>query len=514
VQQNATTVLDVGSQSVTVPANSSLMVDMTHSWSNYNCWGIGGAYGDPSNLYYLVSKLTDGSQVVDTKYTRFGFREFRTSGGNFYLNNTQIYLQDGGAIWSSYSGYSGIMSRPYLFRAFNSYRQANCNIIRNFSPACHTYFDLADEMGMLCEDQWITDAWMGSHLTRLPGGDPKDPVWIKHVEDEYKQWVENDYNHPSVVMWSSNNEVFAVSDPSITDALDTFIGFQSLIQSVDLSGRPVNSHGNQAYRTDTRFQVVSMHYPYLPLLDNWQTVYGGRPVQLGEFYAGESTRCDMSRSTNSETAASAETTMADNYTYQINYARNRNLPSIGMHNLLQQGFFCSASLDKMGPWSDIFHQPLSSYTDYWWDEYIPVIWPSQSGIGYRPLNVSARSAGPINWFDPTRVESTPNKVFDAAKNSFRSMPALKSTLPPEVIVTVINGANVNVFVTPLDNQPVSPFGVKADSAGKAWIVIKMAGRYRVSAIVNGQTLTTDINTSEWNTSVTPGYSYIQSITLQ
>ena len=376
VQSGGTTVLTVGSQVVGVPANSTAVAEMTQSWSSYNAWAIGGSYGDPANLYFLKSQLVSSSTLVDTSYTRFGFREFRTSGGYFYLNNSLIYLQDGGAAWGTPG--NALTARPWLFRFFKTYREANCNIVRNFSPCFNVYFDVADEMGMLCENQWEIDGpWEYSGELRTPGGDPYDPVWSANVKNEYQQWVEKDYNHPSVVMWSSNNEVFAgeghvnpVPTAHSSFVVDKFIEFHQLIHSVDQSNRPVDSHGNQGHRFDTRFEIVNLHYPYAPNFQNWQSLYGGRPTIVGEFWPGQECWSDMARSPDPVRAAQCRDYCANQYELGINGMKSYDVPGIMPHNLLSVGYFCSASLGEMGPWADLFKNPLTLYTDYWWDERV------------------------------------------------------------------------------------------------------------------------------------------------
>jgi hypothetical protein len=277
--------------------------------------------------------------------------------------------------------------------------------------------------------------------------------------------------------------------------VDRFVAFGHALNQEDPT-RPITFHGieNGGYCTKRDdIQIVNLHYPPRDQLADWRKTFGGRPVILGEFYAGEGVRCDQSRNPDPAAAGEAEDIMAKYYADEINYAKGRDLPGIMVHNLMQQGFFCPSSREKLGPWADRFKDPLTQYTSFWWGETVRADWPAESGEGFRPRMVSC-VWGPINFFDPKRVERTPNKVFDAIAGAFRPMPPLAATLPPEVVVEVPGGAGVNVMMAPLDGQPGGPVGVKADANGRAWFALDLPGRYRVTAEVEGRVLAAAVAT--------------------
>jgi len=76
------------------PFPSSALQDgrfaFTEKWKPDKLWDI----HTPQNQYHVTLSLLDaGGQAVDTSHpTAFGFREFWTSGRDFYLNGTRLFL--------------------------------------------------------------------------------------------------------------------------------------------------------------------------------------------------------------------------------------------------------------------------------------------------------------------------------------------------------------------------------------------------------------------------------------
>src|SRR5208282_6288566 len=86
VLDGTTTALSLPSQQVVIAPGASTQLDITAPWSNPHLW----THLDP-HLYYLETTTSVGTGQ-DQLQTRFGFREFWTQNGRFYLNGTPINL--------------------------------------------------------------------------------------------------------------------------------------------------------------------------------------------------------------------------------------------------------------------------------------------------------------------------------------------------------------------------------------------------------------------------------------
>ena len=152
------------------------------------------------NLYGAIVSLNAGKKVLDTKYTRFGWRQFTINGQEFLLNGKPIVLK--GDSWH----FMGVpqMTRRYAWGWFKVLKDANANAVRfHAQPYPSFYLDVADEMGICVLDE--TGIWSSD-------GGPKmdsDDYWVycrKHVKD----LVMRDRNHPAVFGWSVCNETLPV----------------------------------------------------------------------------------------------------------------------------------------------------------------------------------------------------------------------------------------------------------------------------------------------------------------
>ena len=152
-------------------------------------------------LYGAIINLdADKKLTPDTKYTRFGWRQFTIRGHELLLNGEPIVLK--GDSWH----FMGVpqMTRRYAWGWYKMLKDANANAVRlHAQPYPSFYLDVADEFGICVLPE--TGIWSSD-------GGPKmdsDDYWVyckKHVKD----MVLRDRNHPSVFGWSVCNETLPV----------------------------------------------------------------------------------------------------------------------------------------------------------------------------------------------------------------------------------------------------------------------------------------------------------------
>ena len=203
-------------------------------------------------LYQLDSR-TDG----DSTRTRFGMREFRSDSKTkrFYLNGQMRYLRgtnitlhrffedpDRGALpWDEAWVRRLLVDIP---------RQMHWDSMRFcIGPVPDKWLEIADEAGLLIQNEFFV--WTG------------EPSWDKGYSRkydvpetirQYSEWMRDNWNHPSVVIWDANNE-----------SLEPLFGEKIIpaVRGLDHSGRPwENSYNPPAARDDPREQ-----HPYFFIND-------------------------------------------------------------------------------------------------------------------------------------------------------------------------------------------------------------------------------------------------------
>lgn len=162
------------------------------------------ALADPY-LYRLVTRLYDGSRLLDTYETRFGLRtaEFTPDRG-FLLNGQPLKLQ-GFCLHQDDACLGTALPRRSMERRLQLFRQYGVNAVRcSHNPPAPEFLDLCDEMGFVVLDEAF-DKWKSGYYA-----DYFDEWW----ERDLLCMLERDRNHPSVVAWSIGNELQEAWDGS------------------------------------------------------------------------------------------------------------------------------------------------------------------------------------------------------------------------------------------------------------------------------------------------------------
>ncbi len=158
---------------------------------------------DP-NLYYLDITLKDQDTTIDNYRVRFGFRTFSVDGNKFLLNGHPFWLR--GA--NPFPNMLCPNDAPLAHRFMEMARDGNVRVTRtHIAPFTSTWLDAADEVGMgvSFEGTW---PWL------MLRGDPPSGDLIKDWRDEYLSLIEEYRNHPSIILWTVNNEMkFEQQDP-------------------------------------------------------------------------------------------------------------------------------------------------------------------------------------------------------------------------------------------------------------------------------------------------------------
>jgi beta-galactosidase len=185
---------------LSLPASGKQQIEKKVTIKNPFLWGP--PPGQKPNLYVAVTRIYEGTKVVDEYETRFGIRSLKFDPLlGLSVNGKRVRMQgvnqhhDLGALGAAFN-------RRAAERQLEILRELGCNAIRiSHNPPAPELLDLADRMGFLVINE-IFDCWER-------GKTPHDfhlifPDWY---EADTRSFVRRDKNHPSVIAWSYGNEV-------------------------------------------------------------------------------------------------------------------------------------------------------------------------------------------------------------------------------------------------------------------------------------------------------------------
>jgi hypothetical protein len=198
---------------------------------------------------YVVESKTGGDSVT----TRFGMREFRFDAATkrAYLNGKIYYLRGSNITLHRFFEDPLCKDLPWQEAWVRKLlgdlpKKMHWNYFRFcIGPVPDRWLDICDEEGLLIQNEFFV--WTGG------------PGWYKgysrtHDADEmirqYKDWMRDNWNHPSVAVWDANNET-----------RDSIFGDRIIpaVRALDLSDRPwENSYNPPAGPNDP-----VEHHPYL-----------------------------------------------------------------------------------------------------------------------------------------------------------------------------------------------------------------------------------------------------------
>jgi beta-galactosidase len=163
----------------------------------------GATLWSPDNPFLYV---LDASTGGDDCSTRFGMREFRcdSSTGRAMLNGRVIYLRGASITLHRFFGDAQCGNLPWDDAWVRKFlveipRRMHWNCFRVcIGPAPQKWLDVADEAGLLL--QYEFPIWSDREPLRHKLWKPDE------VMEEFREFVRDNWNHPSVVIWDSCNE--------------------------------------------------------------------------------------------------------------------------------------------------------------------------------------------------------------------------------------------------------------------------------------------------------------------
>jgi hypothetical protein len=185
--------LDAGpAGSATVPGGGSSGIALKTPQLQPKLWSP-----DSPSLYSLQLTLTQDGKIVDQQETTFGFRTFSVEGSRFLLNGHPYWLRGGNPFPATLRPNDGELARKFMTLA----HEGNVNVTRTHGwPFTSAWLDAADEQG-------IGVSFEGTWPWLMIKGEPPSPDLLKIWKDEFSALIRQNRNHPSLLLWTVNNEM-------------------------------------------------------------------------------------------------------------------------------------------------------------------------------------------------------------------------------------------------------------------------------------------------------------------
>jgi hypothetical protein len=211
----------VGKASARMKAGPDGLLDVNVALADCQLWSP----EDP--FLYEVTARTSGDEFT----TRFGMREFKfdPATGRAMLNGKPYFMR--GSNITLYRFFEDAdrgdlpWRKSWVRLLHRRIKDMHWNCLRyciGFPP--ELWYRIADEEGILIQDEfpiWYSDDWKN-----LAKG-----VTTAELVKQYKEWMQERWNHPCVVVWDANNETTSdETGPAIRQ-----------VRELDLSGRPFDN---------------------------------------------------------------------------------------------------------------------------------------------------------------------------------------------------------------------------------------------------------------------------------
>ena len=186
-------------------SNSDISIKMT-SIKNPELW-----HTEDPNLYTLRLELLDGHQMLDEVHEKVGFRWFEFKDyGAFYLNGERLLLR-GTHRHEEHAGVGAAMSNEQHQADMNLIKEMGANFVRlAHYPQDPEVYRACDSLGLLVWDE----------LPWCRGGIGNDK-WKINTKNMLGEIINQNYNHPSIILWSLGNEIYWLPDFENGDQTDT-----------------------------------------------------------------------------------------------------------------------------------------------------------------------------------------------------------------------------------------------------------------------------------------------------
>ncbi len=164
-------------------------------------------------LYSVRTTVLEGERPVDDTVSPFGFRWFKfTPDAGFFLNGEHRYFK-GANVHQDHAGWGDATADSGFYRDVRLIKDAGFDFIRgSHYPHAPAFSAACDQIGILFWSEncfWGTggfdNPWGGSAYPTNPADEPE---FEASVRASLRDMIRIHRNHPSIIVWSMDNEVF------------------------------------------------------------------------------------------------------------------------------------------------------------------------------------------------------------------------------------------------------------------------------------------------------------------
>jgi beta-galactosidase len=201
-------------------ANGEVEIDQTIRVSKPLLWAP-----ETPHLYQAQVQVIKDNKIVDGTKATFGIRSIKFSTENGFQLNGETVKLNGGCVHHDNGCLGGAAFDRAEERRVELLKSAGFNAIRSsHNPPSEAFLDACDRLGMMVIDEAF-DGWKES---KTPYDYAKifDAWWQSDIE----AMVLRDRNHPSIIMWSTGNEII---ERKKTEAVETAKMLADCIRKID-----------------------------------------------------------------------------------------------------------------------------------------------------------------------------------------------------------------------------------------------------------------------------------------
>lgn len=284
------TLVQSGTQSVKVKAGAALEVSQDLQVANAHLWN---GMSDPY-LYKLVVEMQDaGGATIDRVVQNFGIRQISFTGNEgFYLNGKLVKLH-GVNMHQDYYQKGWAISNADTDESMAIIKDIGANTVRlaHYPHADYT-LQQTDKLGFVV---WAEVPFVNQATVPCSSG-TYTADFLDNGKQQLKEMIRQQYNHPSIAMWSVGNEVAQGGCALADGATDVIKALNTLAKAEDPS-RPTtmaanNSFDNLGGITDIwAFNEYPLWYSGTSssvgtILDTYHTTFPNQTLGVSEYGAG------------------------------------------------------------------------------------------------------------------------------------------------------------------------------------------------------------------------------------
>lgn len=182
--------------------------------SNPDLWST----NNPNLHTIKVSLISDG-KIVDILSERFGYRWFEfKEHGPFYLNGKRLILR-GTHRHEDHAGMANALPNSQHRKDIEMIKELGANFVRlAHYPQDPEVYKACDELGLLVWDE----------LPWCRGG-VGNYEWKENSARLFKEQINQNYNHPSIIIWSVGNEVYWLPERENGGNIDSLRKFTKML---------------------------------------------------------------------------------------------------------------------------------------------------------------------------------------------------------------------------------------------------------------------------------------------